>query len=121
LTLLSRHVGAVTHEDVLDMNDILREQASDTFCMEQKTGAHHSKCEFFLDEEGLMYRRQTHDRYQLVIPKGLVHHIIKVHHDPVYAAHQGVKRTCNLIALSYWWPGMRKSVEDCVKRCDPCQ
>ena len=33
----------------------------------------------------------------------------------------GVKRTCELLALNFWWRGMRKSVEDYVKECDSCQ
>ena len=46
-----------------------------------------------MDDEGVMYRRQTGKKQQLVVPKTLVHHIIKVNHDPVYVAHPGVKRT----------------------------
>ena len=32
---LSRHVGAVMHEDILDRNNIFREQAKYTFCTKQ--------------------------------------------------------------------------------------
>jgi len=67
-----------------------------------------------------MYRRQPHDKHQLVVPESLVHHI-KENHDPVFVAHSGVKRTRDLISLKYWWPGMRKSIEDYVKKCDTYQ
>jgi len=47
--------------------------------------------------------------------------VIRENHDAAYAAHPGVKRTCELLALNFWWPGMRKSVEDYVKEWDSCQ
>jgi len=47
--------------------------------------------------------------------------VIRTNHDPVYVAHPGMKRTFDLISLLYWWPSMRKSVEDYVRKCDPCQ
>ena len=46
---------------------------------------------------------------------------MRLNHDPVYAAHPGIKRTYFLIALRYCWPGMRKSVEDFAKSCEMCQ
>jgi hypothetical protein len=42
-------------------------------------------------------------------------------HAPVYIAHPGTKRTHVLIALQYWWPGMRKTIEEYVRSCDPSQ
>jgi len=90
--MLSTHVGTVMH-DILDRNNILREQEKDAFCVKQKPGIYSSRREFFLDYESVMYRRQTGNKHQLVVPKTLIHHIIKVNHDPVYVAHPGVKRT----------------------------
>jgi hypothetical protein len=71
---LSRHVGTVMQEDILDWNNILREQAKDAFCVKQKPGIYSSSREFFLDDEGVMYRRQTGNKYQLVVPKTLINH-----------------------------------------------
>jgi hypothetical protein len=55
------------------------------------------------------------------VPQTLVQGVIKVNHDPQYAAYAGIKSTYSFIALSYWWSGMRKSIEDYVKCCDSCQ
>jgi hypothetical protein len=107
------------HEGILDRN-ILREQTKDA-CTKQKPGNYSSKREFFLDNKGVMYRRQPHGKHQLVVPESLVHHIIKENHDPVFVAHPGVKRTRDLISLKHWWPGMQKSIEDYIKKCDTCQ
>jgi len=46
---LSRHVGALMHEDSLDKERILREQQKDEFCTKQESGTYSSKREFFLD------------------------------------------------------------------------
>ena len=81
---LSRHVGAIMHEDILDRNNILREQAKDTFCTKQKPGNYSSRREFFLDGKVVMYRRQPHVKHQLVVPESLVHRIINENHDPVF-------------------------------------
>jgi hypothetical protein len=44
---LSRHVGTVTHEDSLDKETVIREQAKDDFCRKQKPSSYSSKSEFF--------------------------------------------------------------------------
>jgi len=55
------------------------------------------------------------------VPETLVREVIKQNHDPVYVAHPGTKRTHDLIALHHWWPGIRKSIEEYIRNCDPCQ
>jgi hypothetical protein len=74
------------------MNNVFRKQTKDAFCVEQKHGTYSSKREYFLDDEGVMYKRQTGYRHQLLVPKNLIQHIIRVKHDPVYIAHPRVKR-----------------------------
>jgi hypothetical protein len=44
-----------------------------------------------------------------------------MNHDSIFAAHPERKRTFELIVLQYWWPKMRRTVEDYVMRCDLCQ
>ena len=39
----------------------------------------------------------------------------------IFAAHPRVRRTRDLIALKFWWPGMRRSIEEYIKACDACQ
>jgi hypothetical protein len=68
-----------------------------------------------------MYRRQTGDKHQLVVPRALIPDVIKENHNPVYVAHPGVNRTYKLLSLNYWWPGMRRFIEDYIKKCDSCQ
>jgi transposase InsO family protein len=69
----------------------------------------------------LIYIRQKQGKLQLLVPRTLIREVIKENHEPAYAAHPGVRRTCELISLSFWWSGMRKSVEEFVRECDSCQ
>ena len=118
---LSRHVGTVKYGAVLSKEIVLREQEKEVFCMKQTPGTYNSKPEFFLDADGILYKRKSDGNHQLLVSQTLVHDVMRQNHDPVYVAHPGIKRTYALIALRYWWPGMRKSIEDFVKRYDLCQ
>ena len=104
---LSRHVGTISSENKLKPEEVLEEQRKDRFCKELKPGSYSSRLKFFYDDEGLIYRRQRNDKYQLLVPRALVNRVIRENRDPVYAVHSGVKRTCELLALNFWWPGMR--------------
>jgi len=108
------------NESSLDKELILEEQ-KDEFCTKQSPGTYASKREFFIDDDVFMYGHQRHDRHQIVVPRSLIHEIIKANHDPKYVAHPGIKRTHDLIFLHYWWPGMRICIADFVLKCDPCQ
>ena len=109
------------NESSLDKELILQEQQKDEFCTKRSPGTYASKREFFIDDDGVMYRPQRHDRHQIIVPRSLIHDVIKANHDPKYVAHPGIKRTHDLIFLHYWWPGLRKSIADFVLKCDPCQ
>jgi hypothetical protein len=118
---LSRHVGTILCEDMLNPKEVLSEQHKDQFCVKIKPGSYSSQSESFYDDEGLIYRRRRKGKHQLIVPRTLVKRGIRENHDPAYAAHPGVERTCELQALNFWWPGMRKTVEEYVKEFDLCQ
>jgi hypothetical protein len=107
--------------DPLSRDNVQQEQSQDTFCRKQKPGNHHSRSKFFLDKDDVMYRRQQNEKHQLVVPQTLVQEVIRESHDPNYVAHPGIKQTYSLISLNYWWPKMRESIEQYIRRCDPCQ
>jgi hypothetical protein len=118
---LSRHVGTIVQESTPEKEDVLREQAKDVFCLKQSPGTYVSRKGFFLDDDGVLYRRRSKGEHQMIVPATLVYEVIRLNHDPVYVAHPGTKWTHDLIALQYWWPSMRKAIEDYVRKCDLCQ
>jgi hypothetical protein len=118
--VLSRHVGAVLQRR-LDPETVKQEQGKDKYCRSLKPRTHSSESEFFVDKKVLPYRRMTQERHQLVVSKSLISEVIKLNHDPVYIAHPGVKRTHDLVALNFWWPGMRGAIKKYIPACHACQ
>ena len=57
----------------------------------------------------------------MIVRATLIHEVIRLNHDPAYVAHPGTKQIHDLIALQYWSPGMRKAIDDYVRKCDLCQ
>jgi len=51
----------------------------------------------------------------------LINYVIQINHGPDYIARPEMKRTFDLVSLSYWLPGMRECVADYIRRCDACQ
>jgi len=47
--------------------------------------------------------------------------VISVFHDPPYRRHPGIGNTTALLKQNYWWPNMKKDVEEYVKGCTACQ
>jgi len=117
---LSRHVAAIMPEYSLDKEN-RREQEKDDFCTKQNPGDFSSNYEIFRDNDGVMYRRRPQEKHQVVIPKTLIQKVLKENHDQKYAANPGIKKTYDMIFLKYWRPGMRRFIEEYIKKCDSCQ
>lgn len=79
----------------------------------------------FSEEAGLLYRhyRLSTGRTfkQVVVPRTLRQHILKVAHEGIMAGHQGVRRTTDRILGDFYWPGMHEEIRRFVKSCDVCQ
>ena len=120
LDALSRHVGTISSATQLSPKEILDQQRKDQFCKGLKPGSYSSRQEFFYDDEGLIQASEE-QKASVACSQGISKEGDSRNHDPIYAAHPGVKRTCEVLTLSFWWPGMRKSVEEYINECDSCQ
>ncbi|KAL1269017.1 hypothetical protein QQF64_031306 [Cirrhinus molitorella] len=68
-------------------------------------------------EGGLLYR-QTGERKQLVLPNKYKRLVLENLHDKI--GHVGIEWVLNLVRERFYWPYMKKDVEEYVtKRC-PC-
>jgi len=47
--------------------------------------------------------------------------VISIFHDPPHCRHPGITNTYHLLQGEYWWPNIRKDVEEYVKGCTVCQ
>jgi hypothetical protein len=43
--------------------------------------------------------------------------IVAARHDLVTAGHLGIRKTCELVACDFVWPGMRRYIADYVASC----
>jgi hypothetical protein len=100
---------------------MMKEQKQDFFCKEQVQNRLTANSEYFLDMDGGLHRRVKGKQPKLVVPQSLILEVIAENHNPIFVAHPGSKRTLELISLKYWWPKMRQSIEEYVRRCDKCQ
>jgi transposase InsO family protein len=130
---LSRHIATLRPEPEtqnkprgdteveLTRENVLSEQQKYSYCkklIEQiKLG---QETEVVISNDGLLYHGQTLDEAKLIVPKTLILRIIKMHHDKVFAGHQGILRTRDLLKLYYFWPTLNRDVERYVKECDSC-
>ena len=69
----------------------------------------------------------TRDKQGMLVFQGLVYipvtmrkNVIRQHHDTRDMGHRGVEGTIEKISRNYYFPGMRKMMEQYVKECDLC-
>jgi transposase InsO family protein len=129
---LSRHLASVTTaRDRKSFDDKLGEeltretvfttQQQDAYCKELITKVQAGiGSDYLISEDGLLYVGPDLEHAKLVIPEKLRQPIIKAHHDKVFAGHQGMKRTRDLVKLNYFWPNMNRDIDNYVKQCDSC-
>jgi len=47
--------------------------------------------------------------------------VLNLAHNSVYGSHMGERKTYQCIKLSFYWPGLKRSVRDYVGSCPDCQ
>ncbi len=69
-------------------------------------------------DDGLIY----YD-HRIYIPQdhALRGEIITASHDHITAGHPGIEKTKELVLREYWWPKMKKDIENYVHTCETCQ
>jgi len=67
--------------------------------------------------DGLVYRR-VENNLRFVVPDSMIHRILRIYHDDM--AHCATRKTLEGIASNYWFPHMRKRVQDYIDNCITC-
>ena len=74
--------------------------------------------------DGLLVRslgyRQPHPNFVILIPPPLVDKVSQGTHDNPFCGHLGVTRTEERIRQRFYWPGIRTTVENYIKKCPTC-
>ena len=56
----------------------------------------------------------------LYVPEIIRSNVISRHYDDLLAGHFGIDKTRELVGRKYYWPSLRKDVENYVRGCDVC-
>lgn len=75
-------------------------------------------------EDGLVWKKGGTDGQQIVLSEHdqtFLGKVIAAHHDSVVAGHPGRDKTQELIQRSYWWPHIRRDIQDYVAACTTCR
>ena len=59
-------------------------------------------------------------RGSILVPAVMITEIIQMHHDLPTEGHPGIERTIEKIQRNYYFPRMRKLVEEYIKKCENC-
>jgi hypothetical protein len=100
---LSRAVKAVTDDQTLSRGDIKAGQATDKFCLSLEVGRPQGETKYFIDQDGIIFRRRKNGEHQIV-PENLVRKVISLNHNRIFVGHPGHARTLNILCLRYYWP-----------------
>jgi transposase InsO family protein len=136
--VLSRHVATVVrkHEDSqeteedtaeppLTKEQIGQAQKEDEYCKQiVKALTAGENLSYYLDQDSVLYYGKPDEKdrgdLRIVIPVTYREQVIRQHHDPVFAGHQGLKRKQNYLKTRYFWPTLMKDVEEYIQKCESC-
>ena len=80
----------------------------------------------FLVKNGMLYKKHKEvmkDKMStcLLVPKLLRNKVMKVAHEAILSAHQGIRKTQDKVCSMFYWPGVMSDVMRFVKSCSICQ
>ncbi|MEM1008681.1 MAG: RNase H-like domain-containing protein, partial [Myxococcota bacterium] len=69
----------------------------------------------------IFYKESKHHSKRIFLPAKYRPDIIQAMHCSLLGGHMGVFKSFNRIANRYYWPNMRKDIQDHLRACDICQ
>jgi len=86
--------------------------------------AREGKQGYYLDKDNLLYKKAQvlGEKYsQLCLPECRVENILEIGHSMPLSGHHGTRRTRDRISMSFFFPDMRKRIDEYVRSCETCQ
>ena len=71
-------------------------------------------------DDGLIVMKDGKTHPRVVVPEALRKSVIECYHNSVLSGHQGRKRTTQLVAKTFFWPGMGKDIRRWIRSCLAC-
>ena len=107
----------------LTIEEIAEEQRVEDFCqtvLARQTGS--KDYAFFEDYQGVLKRRHPSDPdiVQVVVPRTLRAHLLRLCHNPAIAGHLWQSRMYHALRREYYWPHLAADVASTVRGCRTC-
>ena len=69
-----------------------------------------------------MYKRSYSGPYLLCVHSKAIEPVLEELHEGIYGSHaRGSSSAHGALTQGYWWPSMKKTSQDYMKKCDQCQ
>ena len=79
---------------------------------------------YFAIKGGLLYRVcqvRGEEVHQLLVPRPYVTKVLYLAHTHLLGAHLGMEKTYERVVARFYWPGVKKAVEEYCRHCATCQ
>lgn len=106
-----------------DRETILEHQKHDKFCqaiMQQLDAENDPELNYYVDNDGILYKRTIHNQDVLVVPKSYIRKALHDFHDLPFCGHFGQQKTLSLIRSRLFWPSMQADIIKYCKECVSC-
>lgn len=110
-------------DEVGHSNEIMSEQHNDSTLLSCWDMAKAGKGDYTIDQ-GVLYhcdKVESQPVSQLCVPMCKRNRVMQLAHDSVLGGHLGERKTRERIRLSFYWPNMRKDIQQYVNTCGECQ
>ncbi len=93
-------------------------------CCRNEQRIHENNIKLWIDHHNLQEHDQLWWKNDALIVVGnndLKRGVIQSFHNPPSMGHLGITNTYTIVRRDYWWPSMKKDVEEYIKGCALCQ
>lgn len=106
-------------------SQLLKAQASDRSLDGCRSKAKDNRGDLFL-KDGLVFRRWTQphhqdELHQVVLPRSYRETAMQMAHFLPFAGHFGKRKTTHRVMSIFFWPGMRREIQQMCRSCEVCQ
>jgi transposase InsO family protein len=123
--IMTAHKDDTTQEQKSKIVEMIHDQQSDETLESCFAAARKADKEFYIRQlDGLLFHiGQVMGRtvHQLVLPRKHRAEVLYMGHDIDWAGHLAAEKTYQRIAISFFWPSMRKEITTYCKSCSSCQ
>ena len=110
----------------LTLEKIKLEQMNDIEIQEVLKNLHETRTnKMFIVKNGVLFRLITKKNHYIkskipYLPRSMINDTLQAFHDHPLSGHFGISRTYHKIRNRFWWPNLRKDVENYISSCTQC-